>query len=742
MNAQPYPDVMLEGIPETGAPPKRRLKDARTAREIFKSLRTADETNASNRASVQAMFDGSPPYDSSQLRASQQSYRCNLNFGEAESLLEYSMGGYVDLLHSVEDLVETPTLYGEERVRSELGAILAQEISRAIRDWPQFEFNYLHLCTHFVAHGLGVAHFEDRFDWRFRTGGLSDFHFPRSTLASEDELEIAVSRRDYPLHELWYKIRDPEIAKISGWNVPMVRKALAKSATSSEAGATDYEKLEVELKNNDFYGLGRATVVRLIHLWVKEFDRTVTHYIVTDDDTCDDFLYEGQQYYDSMQRGFVLFPYGLGTNAYYHGIRGLGFKIFPAIQVSNRLRSQLVDGSMLASSVMLQPGSEADLNEMPMTYYGAYAVISPGTAVIERASPNFQQSVIPVLQEMSIQLQNRTGQYSTQNVFSDRRERTRYEVAAHLEHAAKLSVTALNLFYHPWDRLLREVVRRMTRPDYLQDEPGGEYVAELLGRLEARGVPIEAFYAIDISRVRGTRAVGAGSPAARAVSLQELMDIMPSFDPVGRHNLLRDVTVSRVGPSQSDRYIVRDSGPRQPMDAQIALVENGLLTQGIEIPVMPECQHIVHTEIHLHGMDAFIQQADQGVPLEELVPKMSALYNHTFQHVEIISNDPTVREQAAMFRQSLQQAGEIISNGMKRLAKLQREGGGEPPEGAEQGPSEAELKMQERLTEHQLKLKMLDEEHQLRMQIRMQDAALERSLKDADKASELLQYLK
>lgn len=745
MDLTPTDSLGLQQIPEEGPLPKSRLKDAKTGREIFNSLHKADEENAKTRTKIQAMFDGSPPYDPNQLRRSKQNYRCNLNFGEAESLLDYAMSGYVDLLHSVEDLLHVPTLWGEEAERNHYSAILSREITRTIREWPQFYFNFLHLCTQFIGHGLGIGHFEDRHDWRWRAAGQQDFLIPRGTMASEDEMEIAMARRVYPVYEIWSKIKDQATAEAQGWNVRATRKALAKACASAPAAATEFEKMETELKNNDWLPQARAATIELVHTWVRELDGRVSHLLfVKSDDADNEFLYQGEGFLGSMQQGFVMFPYGMGTNSHYHGLRGLGYKIFPAIQVSNRLRSQLIDGAMLASSVILRPNSETDFTNLALTYFGAYAVIAPGMEVVPQAAPNFQNSVIPVLNEMGVQLQQRTGQYTTQSVFNTGKERTRFEVAAHLEQAAKLSVTSLNLFYQPWDRLLREMVRRMIRPNYVKDEPGGDSIEFLRYRLQQANVPIEAFENIDVGNVRAIRAVGAGSPAARTVSLRNLMEVMSAYDPVGRHNLLRDVTVTEVGAAQADRYVPRDSSPRVPIDAKIAILENDALVDGRPVEIMQEEMHIVHIEEHLKALTQFIEQEQQGAPIEELVPRMMALYEHAVAHLDFVQGDVTMQEQVATYRQALQQAGEIISNGMKRLAKMQREqqAAAGPEEGAPQGPPEAEIKLQQKLEEHQMKLQMMQEAHVLKQNIRIQEAALKRSLKDADKASELMSLLR
>ena len=80
-------DLPLLTISDGGATPKSRLKDVAAATEIYTSLKEGDEQSAINRARVQAMFDGVPPYSDSAIRESGQAYRCNLNFGQAEELL-------------------------------------------------------------------------------------------------------------------------------------------------------------------------------------------------------------------------------------------------------------------------------------------------------------------------------------------------------------------------------------------------------------------------------------------------------------------------------------------------------------------------------------------------------------------------------------------------------------------------------------------------------------------------------
>lgn len=734
-------DIPLAPIPEKGAVPSERLKDAKSAREVFNTLREADKVSSQNRALVQGMFDGDAPYSSSELIRTGQSHRTNLNFGEAESQLEYAMSGYIDLTQSVENLITLRTTYGEVTQRKEWEGIIAEEITRTIRAWPQFHFNTLHLCHHFIGHGLGVGYWQDSVDWRFRAAGLGDFYFPRQTLASEDELEVGCASRAMPTWHLYRKIANPEIAKEMGWNVQAVRQALSKASTGNY-DLNDWEKLEAEYKNNDLSYCAQQAEVKTIHLWVREYDNTITHCITTASDDCgNEFLYKKRNAFQSMQQAFVIFPFGLGTNALTHGIRGLGHKIFPMINVSNRLRSDSIDSARIASSVILQPMDEESLNDIGLTPFGGYTILNPNVKVETAAAPNLSYTLTPALQQMSDLLNQRVGSYSSQTVFNSGERKTRFEVAAQLEQASRLSNTSLELFYGPFQRVLREMTRRMSKRNYQSGEPGGREVADMRARILKRGVPLEAFYAIDIDSVHATRAIGAGSAAARTIALNTLADMAPGFDEEGQYNLRRDTTIALVGVSQADRYIPAKSGQRPPIDLKIAMLENDPLSKGEFIPVMPNEIHLSHLEAHVGRLGEYYEAVNSGsMELEVAAPEMMGIFNHASEHLALVGGDPVTVSKAAEYRQALQQIGEVVSNGMKAVESAQRKAAqeGQAAGAEQQGQSLEEIR---KFEEHRANLVRKQEEHALKMDLMIQAAQNKRSIEDAREAKLLAKLL-
>ena len=732
-------DLPLENLNDQGRVPKSRIKDVKSATELYRTLKKGDEGSAVNRARVQAMFDGVAPYSETALRQSGQAFRCNLNFGEAEKFLEAAMSAYVDLVNSVETLVRVETAFGDPKQRIEWNRVMSEEYSFQLRKWPRFNYEYLNLCNHFVGHGVGINYFEDERSWYWRSSGLGDILIPRQTRATEDSIEVAAARRFVPVNEMYKYIENPEVAAELGWNVAEVKKAIKHASSQTELD--DWERLQNEIKNNDLWTGAKSAKVELVHMWVREFNGSVSHFMTLPNGDNKDFLYKKVSRYKNIEEAFTFFTYGIGTNGTYHSIRGLGYKIYSHVQVSNRIRSQAVDNAMLAGAPMIQPDDERALESFAFNYFGPFAILPPNMKYVDKASPNTSQTMMPVLQDLSQLVQDRAGQYSAANVFGKGDRRSKFEVAAHLEEAAKLNVTALNLFYNPWDRFHMEVARRFFRMDYVPTDPGGEAVLEFRERCFLRGVPLEALAAMDIRKTRAVRAVGSGSQAKRSVSLQQLNELAGVFDSEGRHNLFRDQVASLVGHEAADRYIPVRPDQRIPVDTKVAQLENEHMLEGKQIDVFPNEIHVIHLDVHVPAIEELFMAVEQGqMELVDAAVKAMSVFDHSMKHLENIQQDATLAGRVNEFNSRLQQVSELIINGQRQLAKMQREAEDLPEEVEGQGNPEETgnaVDAQEKLIEHRLKLQMMQEKHEMEMMIKLQKAEQERQLGDAKAASSI-----
>jgi hypothetical protein len=642
--------------------------------------------------------------------------------------LDIAASGYVDLIDSVDSLVQVETTLGEPGERMHHDGVIAEEITRTLRSWPEFYGTYLRLVNQFLMHGVGVTYFEDEFNFRFRACGLADYLIPRQTQASEHSVEVACARRAYMVHELYSFIENEEVAAQNGWDVEEVRRVIKTATTQNSARQyTDWEDVQRELKNNDLYTGIRANVVNVVNLWVREFDGSVSNFSFAEQSP-KAFLHKGANRFDNPEQAYLLFTYGVGTNGTYHSIRGLGHRIYNHVQTSNRLQCQLIDSAMLSSSIMLAPETPRALNDLSLTFYGPYSVLPPNFKVIEKGVPNIATTVGPALENLQGQLKQNLDFFTTAPAESGGAYRSKQQVQAELEQATRLTSAQINQFYSSWRRLLREVVRRVV------NGPKSDLaVRDFYRRCENRGVGALAIKTLDFNKTIATKAVGYGNASSRSAALGDLEQLMPMLDEVGKRNVIYDRVAARVGYENATRYVQSPESPRPPQDLKVAELENSVLQMGRPVSVQPGELHETHLGQHLPLLVQLTAAIDSGeADLVQTLPVLQVLNDHASEHLQQLAQDPTASVIVAQAQEVLQQTGQKILNATRAAQKQQKEGQQQPQSGAET-TSQTDLKVMEQ----ELKLDFLKKKGELELQIRAAKASQERALADAKMASSL-----
>jgi hypothetical protein len=383
----------------------------------------------------------------------------------------------------------------------------------------------------------------------------------------------------------------------------------------------------------------------------------------------------------------------------------------------------MIDGAMLGSAVMIQPESQRALDELGFTYYGAYAVLSPNVNIIEKAVPNLSTAVQPALQDISQQLAMNTDTVSTYGSQQSSPYRNQMQVVSDMDVSTRLSGASLNLFYASWNRLLREVVRRI-----VTSKRNDSSLKEFYGRCANRGVPESFIRTLDVDRTRAVRSIGNGSYANRLVALRELQGISGSFDDVGRKNLTRDIVATRVGHDLADRYAPQLEEARPTVDNTIVFFENDKLMQGSPVPVVSNQVHSIHLQAHVPALMQLVEQLNEGAvdPVQAL-PALQAFYQHIAETAQYLAADPNQKILVAEANQALQYAEEMINNTSKHVQKLQREQRQPESEGGDVQQEEFSIKQ----AEHEMKMQMAREKASLDMEIKRAKFQQEQAERDA-----------
>jgi hypothetical protein len=153
------------------------------------------------------------------------------------------------------------------------------------------------------------------------------------------------------------------------------------------------------------------------------------------------------------------------------------------------------------------------------------------------------------------------------------------------------------------------------------------------------------------------RAVGYGSASARLLALDQVGQLAPQFDEIGRRNAIRDKVAAYVGYSQADRYapsLASGQAGRQPRDKKEAEIENALLSIGQPMPVDPEDIPKTHIMVHMIGIHNIIFGIKQGtLQAMQGSQQLHMFLNHIVGHVQQLTADPTRFQEVRLVNRGL-----------------------------------------------------------------------------------------
>lgn len=670
-----YGGLLQTTNPDTGELlVEERVKSVADALSIYWELRQADQLSAVNRIQIQAILDGAPPYNPREAARRGMGDVANVNFGFMEDALSMFEAPFNDLFEE-EVLFTTPTKWGTDiQKRQEDSQIIAEEFTKLISQLPGTEFERPNMVRMFGLHGVSVPYFPDQRGIEWETATMGDFLIPRHVRAKVGSIEVACFVKDWLTSDLYKFIKHPEAAAEEGWNVEEVKKQI-KAAHPQTSNNWNPERWEEDWKNNDIaMSLGRCKTVRAVTMFVTSLNGPVAMYIFSEEGSSD-FMYKNLKKYDNQSEAYTMMTDSVGTNGFYHGVRGIGYKLFEIVKQLNMLWSSFIDAIRTSSKMVIQPSDDNSMENLNMVHFGPYVVMPPNVKIVPWTFPNLQQTIIPGLNLMTNVLSEKVGKYTSEADLNQAKEQTRAEVMARLDQVSKLSVSRLNLFLEGFTRLGREQLRRVIRRDWTMVDRNGPEVLAFYAACKRRGVNAEAIHNIDLTEVHAVKPIGSGSAAARQGIYERLWQVFPYMDEEGKNLFLRDVTRTTGGITAADKYMPKIPGLRPPIDKKIAMLENGQMGNGVFTPVEPNELHAVHIPVHLQKIQELIEAllpTEMRPPMvseEEAIPALSLLQEHTMTHLGFIEHHP----QAPEWRQALQQTDEVIVNGQRSLEKKMRE---------------------------------------------------------------------
>lgn len=671
-----------------------RLKSPVRARSIAMLLVEADKSRAEVLARVKGMLDGNSPFSQAALVANGQGNRTNVNFREGEAMLSSAETPYYDLFAESTTYCRVEIDEPDPAKRNAYSTKVTLRFDEMLKDWAGFDYNIQQIIHEMVAFGRGVCLWQDHDNWRFSAVQQSKVLVPNGTPADPDALELLVVRQAMTVSNLWGKIKNEDAAKAAGWSTKKALECInaAVPQTTNDAGHRDQVLLQEMVRNHDLYESVRSDVILVSNIFVREFDGTVSHLIVDERNPTDsrvagsassstnstegegEFLYKSIGKYKSFRECVGTFFYDIGDGTW-HSVKGLGVKLYPFIEIKNRLNCSILDNAFLNMSVLLQPLSGKAEQETALMQIGPLTILPANYDVKQSALSGRMEDGLFVERALSAKLENNTGQYIRPTMRDQGNPATATQVNFDAIRQASLNKGAVNRFYAQLDCVFEEVFRRAVNANLVAEPSGYGPLASALKfqkQCIEDGVPEDCLRKVKF--VRATRNTGNGSVFLRERIIDETMSLVPMMNEQGRQNWLDHAIAVKAGSENVEHWNPKtEPSPAIQNDQAIAMLENDALRNGSPVLVTSTQNPLVHATTHMTAATEAINSIPEGGDPMQVLAFLEAVGPHIAIHLQGMSADKTRAREFQMLSQQFKKLGQVADKLRSQLEQQQKQ---------------------------------------------------------------------
>lgn len=662
---------------------ERRVGSFESAYSIFTKLKKENRERENAFALIENQLGGGRPFDPAKLAETGQSWRCNVNFGDAASALEQALVSYWRLLHDTTDLLAVE-IHDDHPDRDRWAQTLQYNYNRFIEDWgDEYVRNYLLFSRNHLVTGVGSVLFRDMDSPRWeviRTGGVL---VPNRALASSSKQEMVCIEQELTISDLWEKIRTPQAVKASalrGWQEKPIRELLYRALNRGQESRSDTDLLKIEddIRNKSFQLSAENGPIQVFHMFVQEWDGKVTHLIMATDRQDVGFLFDDHHTAfraKAMSEAIALVFFEVG-NGLFHGVRGFGHKNYQTSNIQNRLKNRMVDRTMVEGLNFKDKG-EGNRSTIPITQMGGFNILPndleqipsyPGTSSIPNALAMVQDT---------ISWNNARYRDQSQQV-ANTETATQARILANLQSQVDVSNATLYLKQFAKNIMAVQLTRMMR-----QGNTDGDAKLFRERCLKDGAIPKEAFHGMELT-VRTGADPGKSSASVQFEMANTLLQLQgnPYID---RHAATEALVEYGAGTGSVKRFVKPEDQLEDSGSQRLAILENTSLGDGIPVPAVQGDNHPEHIQVHMEpllGMVGNAQMMDEGMigmPTNADMPTQPSLSQeqmialettlpHIAQHLEFLKLDPF---QEAVYQQLHAQFKELEATAGGMIRKIE-----------------------------------------------------------------------
>ena len=748
-----------------------KFNDPSEVEQLCYQMKLADYPRGQNRARINELFNGFPPYTPTEVQENQ--INVNVNFLEGTTIAHEGRTQFYGAFLKPGRYFNAATDFGAVHKRKERSEIVSTEINRVMkRSLPYFECFRSKFALQ-VLHGIGPSVFRDQDRWCPQPVGIEDVAIPANTLLTMENVPFFAIYRSYTAPELIRLTRGPRVDP--AWNMEQVDAILEwiDRETMALMGSNWPEVWSPEKAGERVKGDGGFYVgdqVPTIDVWDLYFwDDNGKHSgwkrrMILDSwatptatgsyaqmsrrsgsvyDKKNQFLYNpGERIFSDDMRGIINFQFAdLSAVApfRYHSVRSLGFLLYATCHLQNRLRCKFSE-AVFEALLMYFKVKNLDDAQRALKIELANKGFIDDTLMPLPAAERWQVNAPLVklgIQEMGGLISRHSASYSPtpEAGGSDKREKTKFEVQAEIAQMTSLTGAALMQSYQYQVFEYRDIFRRFCRKDSIDPD-----VREFQARCLKAGVP-ERMLSVEQWEIDPVRVMGAGNKTLELAIAEQLMQFRPLYDPSAQRSILREFTMATTDDPARAKNLV----PEQPEisdsvhDAQLRW---GALMAGGQVNIKDGTNHIEVISTLLSMLGQKVQGIEQsgGMTDQKELLALGNVVDHISQEIEVLAQDKNEKQNVRQFQDMLGQIVNLIKAFAQRLKQSMEQqagngqAGGDPKEAikVESAAQLAKIKQQntreshaQRTAQRQIQFEMearrKAEQHQADMRMRSEE---------------------
>jgi hypothetical protein len=756
-----------------------KIKDASKVEELCWAMRLADQPRSVDRALIDTLFNGFPPYTQHQVQ--QNNIDVNVNFLEPTKLAQDARSQYETAYFTPNQYFQVRVDRGPSHKRDEWSEIITTQLRRAMKDGQSaqvYRRQKYSIFSQLVLHGSGPLVWGDREKWAPTMQAMADVLIPSRTLLTLENLTHFSIYRRYTAADLARKINGPNVDR--GWKKEIanscIRWAVKESgqAIPGDDMTWNQERVVADMKANSlFYASDAVPTINCFDFYYfdeESKDAGWKRKIVLDSPSISEagatkasvkeaknilekrgqYLYDSGRNYAPKLSEIINFQFADGSVVApnrYDSIRSLGFLLYAVCHLQNRLRCSLTAASFEAAMQYFRVHSPEDVQRAIRINLGNKCVI-PDNVQFVGAQERWKVDAQLIQTVMGLNRQSMADNSTayTRNFGlseNEPREKTATQINAEVNAATAMVGAMLETSYGDAKFEYMEECRRFCIPNSKDPD-----VRKFRLRCLKDGVPEEILnpecWEISVERV-----MGSGNRELAQAQAQLIMSQYHLLEPDAQRIALRKFMFAVTNDAGVTELLVPQKPNMVTDSIHDAQMSAATMLLGLPMGLKQGVSHGEYASVLLGTMNVQISKIDGrgGVATAEEITGLMSLAgqdvggqplmmgdqpgNGAFFHIQILSQDAGSKEIVKQLGDTLAKLMNSVRAYVQRLEEqqesAQQNGNGQPPI----DPASA-AKIKGQLLAAEVKAESMREAHSQRSEQRAQIHAQNLSERQAD----------